>query len=83
MEISLGAANLKLRIDPSEDVIVEGRSYASRFVLQTLDELRKETEEMDDRLALLTEVKQIIVCQYVKLCFNINFFSDYKKEIRN
>lgn len=43
-------------VNPSNDVIVDDSIFASRFVLEALDELKKTTEDMEDRLRALEQV---------------------------
>lgn len=56
MKTSLAAVNMKLRVRPSGDVIVEEKHFASRFVVQALEELKKMTEEIDVRLRNIERV---------------------------
>ncbi|XP_055903857.1 uncharacterized protein LOC129939759 [Eupeodes corollae] len=50
MRSALAAANYKLKIIPSEDVVVGEKNFASRFVLDALDELQRVTNEIDFQL---------------------------------
>lgn len=56
MNTSLSAAYLKMLVNPSNDVIVDDSIFASRFVLEALDELKKTTEDMEDRLRALEQI---------------------------
>lgn len=56
MNSSLSSANLKLKMNPSNDIVVEDKSFASRFVVEALDELKKVTDDMEDRLRTLEQV---------------------------
>ncbi|XP_075152141.1 daedalus isoform X2 [Haematobia irritans] len=58
MRSALAASNYKLQIMPPDDVIVGEKSFASRFVLEALDELygvtddiEKEMQEIEERAA--------------------------------
>lgn len=56
MKTALSAANYKLQIIPSEDVIVGDKSFASRFVLEAVEELKRATDEIENQLSDLEKV---------------------------
>lgn len=56
MRSALVAANYKLQIMPPEDVIVGEKSFASRFVLEALQELYGATDEIDKDILEIEEV---------------------------
>lgn len=60
MRSALTAANYKLQIMPPDDVIVGEKSFASRFVLEALNELYGVTDDIDKEIKGIEEV-----------CFNI------------
>lgn len=50
MRSALTAANYKLKFIPSEDVVVGEKNFASRFVLEALEELKRVTNEIEVQL---------------------------------
>lgn len=60
MHSALAAANYKLEIMPPEDVIVGEKSFASRFVLEALNELYGATEEIEKEISEVQNVSLFI-----------------------
>ncbi|KAM7352856.1 daedalus [Cochliomyia hominivorax] len=58
MRSAMAAANYKLQIQPPEDVIVGEKSFASRFVLEALNELYGVADDIDNEI---TEVEKVIL----------------------
>lgn len=54
-------------VNPSNDVIVDDSIFASRFVLEALDELKKTTEDMEDRLRALEQVNWFYYLKCIEL----------------
>ncbi|KAH8289930.1 hypothetical protein KR018_005856 [Drosophila ironensis] len=52
---SLAATNYKLNVTPAEDVIVGDKQYASRFALETLQNLKQVTDEIAKDLRQIEE----------------------------
>lgn len=59
LDTSLSATDLKLRVKPSSDVVLEDKDFASKFVIEALDELRKVTDEIEERLSLLETITEV------------------------
>nr|XP_014086418.1 uncharacterized protein LOC106614977 isoform X2 [Bactrocera oleae] len=57
MRSALSAINYKLKILPPDDIIVGEKSFASRFVLESLAELKALTFEIDKEIDDLTKVQ--------------------------
>lgn len=57
MRSALSAINYKLKILPPDDIIVGEKSFASRFVLESLAELKAVTFEIDKEIDDLTKVQ--------------------------
>lgn len=71
MRSALSATNYKLKILPPDDIIVGEKSFASRFVLESLAELKAVTFEIDKEIDDLAKVLVII---YVLVFGIIVFF---------
>ncbi|CAD6998377.1 uncharacterized protein LOC101449642 [Ceratitis capitata] len=56
MRSALSATNYKLKIFPPDDIIVGDKSFASRFVLEALTELKTVTSEIDKELEELSKL---------------------------
>ncbi|XP_023295831.2 uncharacterized protein LOC111678650 [Lucilia cuprina] len=56
MRSALAAANYKLQIMPPEDVIVGEKSFASRFVLEAINELYGVTEDIEEEISEMEEI---------------------------
>uniref|UniRef100_A0A1I8M7H6 SAM domain-containing protein n=1 Tax=Musca domestica TaxID=7370 RepID=A0A1I8M7H6_MUSDO len=56
MRSALAAANYKLQIMPPDDVIVGEKSFASRFVLEALNELYGVTDDIDKEIKSIEEI---------------------------
>ncbi|XP_075152140.1 daedalus isoform X1 [Haematobia irritans] len=56
MRSALAASNYKLQIMPPDDVIVGEKSFASRFVLEALDELYGVTDDIEKEMQEIEEV---------------------------
>lgn len=50
MRSALAAANYKLKIVPAEDIVLGEKNFASRFVLDALDELHRVTNDIEVQL---------------------------------
>ena len=58
MRSALAAANYKLQIMPPEDVIVGEKSFASRFVLEALNELYDVTNGIEKEIFNIEDVSK-------------------------
>ena len=58
MRSALAAANYKLQIMPPEDVIVGEKSFASRFVLEALNELYDATDGIEKEIFDIEDVSK-------------------------
>ncbi|XP_067626260.1 uncharacterized protein daed [Eurosta solidaginis] len=56
MRSALSAANYKLKIMPPEDIVVGEKSFASRFVVEALTELKTVTTEIDKEVEDLSKL---------------------------
>ncbi|XP_055373517.1 uncharacterized protein LOC129606911 [Condylostylus longicornis] len=56
MKLALTATNLKLKLKPSGDIVVDERNFASKFVLDALCELQHMTDEIEKELKNLEEI---------------------------
>lgn len=56
MRSAMAAANYKLQIMPPEDVVVGEKSFASRFVLEALNELYGVADDIDNEISDIEEV---------------------------
>ncbi|XP_065356667.1 uncharacterized protein daed [Calliphora vicina] len=56
MRSALAAANYKLQIMPPEDVIVGEKSFASRFVLEALNELYGVTDDIEKEISEMEDI---------------------------
>lgn len=64
MRSALAAANYKLQIMPPEDVIVGEKSFASRFLLEALNELYGVTDDIEKEIFEVEDVSEIVFFTY-------------------
>lgn len=69
MRSALAAANYKLQIIPPEDVIIGEKSFASRFVLEALNELYGVTDGIENEILEIEDVSKIVNVNYVIFIF--------------
>lgn len=64
----MAAANYKLQIMPTEDVIVGDKYFASKFLMEALYEIEGLTNEVGTQIQELSAVRQYVVttqmCSY-------------------
>lgn len=72
MRSALAAANYKLQIMPPDDVIVGEKSFASRFVLEALNELYGVSDDIDKEIKSIEEVCTLLLCPYkcIEIVYN-------------
>ena len=72
MRKAINISNYKLQLMPPDDLIVDEKRFASRFVLDALKELNSVSHEIEQELVEIEEVN-IKTLIFINLHVNIDF----------